>query len=127
MVNKMMNLIPNWSLVGHVSRSSQYKMPNRPGASLPSNALALLTLRRLPGVLYGNQAAIVLGVPDHDMTILVAAKIVHPLGKPARNAPKRFAAAAIIALAENPERLNTAIAVITRYWQKKNERSKRRH
>jgi len=123
----MMNLILAWSLIGHRSRSSQIQMANQQGAGLPSDVPPLLNARRLPGILYSNQAGILLGLHDHDITILVAAKILQPLGKPARNAPKRFAAVAITALAQSPDRLHTAIRVLSKHWRDKNESSAHRH
>ena len=48
---------------------------------------ALLNCRRLPGRLNTTETAVLLGVQDHDVPILTAAKLLVPLGKPAANAP----------------------------------------
>ena len=52
----------------------------------------LLSLRRLPARLNYFQTAAVLGFSEHDIPVIVRAKLLKPLGKPAPNAPKYFAA-----------------------------------
>jgi hypothetical protein len=44
-----------------------------------------------------------LGFAEHDVPILMAAKRLIPLGYPAPNAPKWFAAVEILRLATNPD------------------------
>src|ERR1043165_5163632 len=56
---------------------------------------ALLNCRRLPGRLNTSEAALLLGFQEHDIALLMAAKLLVPLGKPAPNAPKYFAAVEI--------------------------------
>ena len=63
-----------------------------------------------------------LGVQEHDITPLVAAKLLTALGKPAANAPKYFAAVEVAERAANPEWLSQATKVLARYWQRKNQR-----
>src|SRR5438132_9584899 len=57
----------------------------------------LLNCRRLPGRLNTLEAAVTLGFHEHDIAPLIAAKLLAPLGKPAPNAPKYFAAVEIVA------------------------------
>ena len=52
----------------------------------------LLDGRRLPARLTSAEVAVVLGFKDHDIAQLVASRILIPLGKPAHNSPKHFAA-----------------------------------
>lgn len=79
-----------------------------------------LNVLRLPGRLDGRQAASVLGFQPHDIPVLMAAKLLQPLGKPVPNAPKYFAGCVIEELRCNPEWLDRATRALTRYWQDKN-------
>jgi hypothetical protein len=65
---------------------------------------------------------LLLGVQDHDITALPAAKLLDALGKPALNAPKYFAAVDVIARAEDAEWLSQATKALARFWQRKNLR-----
>jgi hypothetical protein len=86
------------------------------------NAIALLNCRRLPARLNICEAAVLLGVQEHDITPLVAAKLLMPLGKPAANAPKYFAAVEIVERAGDPGWLAEATKVLAKHWQRKNQR-----
>ena len=81
-----------------------------------------LNVLRLPGRLDGRQAAAVLGFQPHDIPLLMAAKLLQPLGKPVPNAPKYFAGCVIEELRCNPDWLDRATRAVTRYWQTKNEK-----
>jgi len=83
---------------------------------------ALLNCRRLPARLNTCEAAILLGVQEHDITPLVAAKLLSPLGKPASNAPKYFAATEIVNRTIDSEWLAKATKALAKYWQLKNQR-----
>ena len=87
-------------------------------------AITLLDCRRLPGRLTTGGAAVVLGFGEHDIAPLVAAKLLRPLGKPARSAPKYFASVAIIAASLDEKWLSQATNVRARYWVQKNSRKK---
>jgi len=82
----------------------------------------LLNYQRLPGRLNTTEAALLLGFNEHDIAPLVAAKLLLPLGKPAQNSPKYFAAVEILACAEDREWLSEATRVISRFWKQKNSR-----
>lgn len=84
------------------------------------NAIALLNCRRLPARLTTSETAVLLGVQEHDITPLVAAKLLTPLGKPAANAPKYFASVEILARTESPAWLSDATKALARYWLRKN-------
>jgi len=81
-----------------------------------------LNCRRLPARLNTSEAAIVLGFQEHDITPLVAAKFLVPLGKPAPNAPKYFATVDITAAAADREWLAAATRLLSKRWQDKNRR-----
>jgi hypothetical protein len=85
--------------------------------------VALLNCRRLPARLNTSETALLLGFQEHDIAPLVAAKLLAPLGKPAPNAPKYFAAVEIVARAANSEWLSSATKAIAKHWQRKNQRN----
>jgi hypothetical protein len=84
---------------------------------------ALLNCRRLPGRLNTSDAAVALGFQEHDIAPLIAAKLLVPLGKPAANSPKYFAAVEVTALAENSEWLAAATRALAKHWRTKNLRT----
>src|SRR6266404_972596 len=62
------------------------------------------------------------GFQEHDIAPLVAAKLLVPLGKPAANGPKYFAAVEIAERASNAEWLSSATKVLAKHWLRKNQR-----
>src|SRR5437773_7314358 len=95
-------------------------------AATAQEKLALLSCRRLPGRLNTSEAALLLGCQEHDIAPLIAAKLLVPLGKPAPNAPKYFAAMEIAERASNAEWLSSATKVIAKHWLRKNQRKQLR-
>jgi len=83
---------------------------------------ALLNCRRLPGRLNTSEAALLLGFQEHDIAFLIAAKLLVPLGKPALNAPKYFAAVEIAERASDAEWLSCATKELSKHWLRKNQR-----
>ena len=63
-----------------------------------------------------------LGFAVHDMQILMAVGKLTPLGDPAPNAPKWFAAVEMIRLATDHDWLNKATYEIAKCWRSKRER-----
>src|SRR5438309_10914228 len=86
--------------------------------------LAVLNCRRLPGRLNTSETALLLGVQEHDIPVLVAARLILPLGKPAANAPKYFASVEVAANAENPQWLAEATKALAKHWLRKNQRKR---
>jgi hypothetical protein len=84
----------------------------------------LLNCRRLPGRLSVEETAVLLGVKEHDIAILIAAGCLRPLGRPAANAPKKFAAVTIETLREDAQWLSKATAMLAKAWFAKNARAK---
>ena len=76
----------------------------------------------LPARLDVAETAKLLGFAEHDVQILMAAGKLTPLGDPAPNAPKWFAAMKIIRLAADNDWLNKATKEVARYWRHKRER-----
>src|SRR5436309_10264217 len=91
-------------------------------AATAQEKFALLNCRRLPGRLNTSETALLLGFQEHDIAPLVAARLLVPLGKPAANSPKYFAAAEIAEQASNTEWLSSATKVIAKHWLRKNQR-----
>lgn len=85
---------------------------------------ALLNCRRLPARLNTSEAALLLGFQEHDISLLIAAKLLVPLGKPALNAPKYFAAVEIAERASDAEWLSSATKQLAKYWFQKNRRKR---
>jgi len=90
--------------------------------SSPHETITLLNCRRLPARLNVTEAAVLLGFKEHDIAPLAAVKLLVPLGKPAQNAPKYFAAVDIIARADDRAWLSEATKALARYWLRKNRR-----
>jgi len=87
-----------------------------------SDALEFLNCRRLPARLNTSEASILLGIQEHDISALIAAKLLLPLGRPAANAPKYFAAVEIVERASNSGWLAEATKALAKHWQRKNQR-----
>lgn len=92
---------------------------NRRANSL-QDALAVLNCHRLPARLNTSEVAILLGFQEHDIAPLVAAKLLAPLGKPAPNAPKYFAAVEIERCAQDADWLAQATRSLAKHWLRKN-------
>jgi hypothetical protein len=88
--------------------------------SSTQETVALLNCRRLPARLNATEAAVLLGFKEHDIAPLVAARLLTPLGKPAQNAPKYFAAVDILAWSENRKWLSEATKILAHFWRQKN-------
>jgi hypothetical protein len=91
-------------------------------AATAQEKFALLNARRLPGRLNTSEAALLLGFQEHDIALLVAAKLLAPLGKPAPNAPKYFAAVQVAERASDCEWLSNATKQLAKHWLRKNQR-----
>ena len=90
----------------------------------PQGAMELLNCRRLPGRVNAMEAAILLGFQEHDITALIAAKLLTPLGKPSPNSTKYFASVDVIEAAQDRSWLSQATRTVSRHWSEKNSRKK---
>ena len=79
---------------------------------------------RFPGRLDVAETAKLLGFGEQDIQILMAARKLTPLGDPAPNAPKWFAAVEIIQLAADKDWLHRATKEVSKYWRNKRERTR---
>jgi len=60
-----------------------------------------------------------LGFQEHDIAPLISAKLLVPLGKPAPNAPKYFAAVEIAERASDCEWLSSETTQLAKHWLRK--------
>ena len=88
----------------------------------PDHRFSLLNLRRLPARLTALEAAVILGLQENDIPILVRAGLLKPLGNPAPNAHKYFSACQMEQLSADPDWLNKVTTRLSRYWRDKNQR-----
>jgi hypothetical protein len=84
--------------------------------------LTVLNSTRLPARLTVSQTAAVLGFEDHNIPVLVKARLLTPLGKPAPNATKYFAAVSVTGLAQDPAWLAKATNALYSHWLDENSR-----
>ena len=77
---------------------------------------------QLPARLEVNHIAVLLGLSESDIPILIAGGLLKPLGKPAPNAPKFFARVEIARCAENVDWLHQATRCVAQYWKRKRDR-----
>ena len=75
---------------------------------------------QLPGRLTAEQAAWVLNCQVHDVPILVAARLIKPLGNPPPNGIKYFASVEIMELARDRTWLAKISNTITQHWRHQN-------
>jgi len=84
--------------------------------------MATWAARNLPARLDVAETAKLLGFAVHDMQILMAVGKLTPLGDPAPNAPKWFAAVEMIRLAGDQEWLHKATKELSKFWHGKRVR-----
>jgi hypothetical protein len=88
------------------------------GLEMKPDARDQLNLRRLPGKVTVEQAAVELGFHDHEIPILIGARMLKPLGNPVRNSVKYFAGVDVRKKAEDVAWMDKATAAVQRYWKK---------
>lgn len=76
---------------------------------------------RLPGTLLAEQVSALFGFQPHDIPVLVAAKLLVPLGNPTPTSVKHFAASDVVAKAANRKWLHRAVNCIYRHWRKNHQ------
>jgi hypothetical protein len=91
------------------------------------NPKDILALPRLPGRLNSEQTAAILGFGDHDIAVLVAERLLKPLGNPAHNAVKYFASENVCALAHDEAWLNKATKATYSFWAAQNKKRRDKH
>jgi hypothetical protein len=95
-------------------------------ALISAQAKELLNLRRLPAMLNMAQTAVMLGVGEHDIPVLIRAGLLKPLGNPPANAVKYFGTVEVLEMAGENSFLNKIRSTVYRYWHGKNAAKSRR-
>jgi hypothetical protein len=80
----------------------------------------LRIIGQLPARLLSEQVAAVLNCQPHDVPILVAARLLKPLGNPPPCSVKYFAALEVLELTKERTWLAKVTNVLNQHWQKKN-------
>jgi len=86
----------------------------------------LMLLGQLPTRLTAEQAAWLLNCQPHDVPLLVAARLLKPLGSPLPNTVKYFATADLLEQMKERNWLGRVTTTISQRWQKKNDRQRNR-
>ena len=84
----------------------------------------LTLLGQPPARLNVEQVACVLNCQPHDVPVLVAAKLLKPLGNPPQNGSKFFATVDVLESIKERNWLTRVSSTIYQHWQKKNARQK---
>ena len=85
------------------------------------HAMTVWAAKNLPARLDVMATAKLLGFAEHDIQILMASGKLTPLGDPAPNAPKWFAAVEMVRLAGDPDWLHKATKELSKYWRHKRQ------
>ena len=86
----------------------------------------LALLGQLPARLTAEQAAWVLNCQPHDVPVLVAAKLLKPLGNPPPNSVKFFATLELLEQVKDRTWLAKLTNTLHLHWQHKNRRREER-
>jgi hypothetical protein len=92
---------------------------------ISAQARDLLNLRRLPAMLNTPQTAVLLGLAEHDIPVLVRSGLLKPLGDPPPNAVKSFSTSHVLELAGETAILNTIRSTVYEFWRGRNADSVR--
>ncbi|HUD46697.1 MAG TPA: hypothetical protein VMR33_07695 [Candidatus Baltobacteraceae bacterium] len=84
----------------------------------------LALVGRPPARLTVEQAAWVLGCQPHDVPILIASRLLKPLGNPSQNGVKVFSTAEVTETAKDRAWLAKMTQTISQHWHKRNVRQK---
>jgi hypothetical protein len=84
----------------------------------------LSLLGQLPARLTVEQVAWVLNCQPHDIPVLVAKRLLKPLGNPPANGVKYFCTLSLLELTKDPAWLGKMTNAIHDYWRVKNGRKK---
>jgi hypothetical protein len=80
----------------------------------------LLSCTRLPARLDAEQAGEILGFAPHEISVLISAGLLRPLGKPSQNARKIFCTTELEELSQNRDWLDRATRAVAKRWQERN-------
>ena len=89
---------------------------------MDSERYQFINLSKMPGRLNTEEVAWCLGFSAHDIPILVANRMLKPLGNPPPNGGRYFSASEIDRFRLDTKWLDKASALLIRHWKVKNER-----
>lgn len=112
--------LPLNSGVRHTPESGRETLENSGMSEDEHRFLGLLG--QLPARLTVEQAAWVLNCRAHDVPVLVASKLLKPLGHPPANGVKFFATADLLELVKDRSWLAKVTNAVSLHWQRKNAR-----
>jgi hypothetical protein len=84
----------------------------------------LRLLGQIPARLTAEQVAWVLNCQPHDVPVLVAAKLLKPLGNPPANSVKFYRALEVLEQARDRSWLAKVTNALNQHWQRKNANKK---
>jgi len=87
----------------------------------------LRLLGQLPARLTAEQVALVLNCQSHDVPVLVAARLLKPLGNPPPNSVKFFAATEVLEQAKDRAWLAKVTNALNQHWRLKNSGRRRQN
>ena len=85
-----------------------------------------LNLRQLPARLNVQHVAWLLNCPEHDVPVLVAGRLLKPLGNPPPSAVKYFATVEILESMKDRAWLSKVTVAVTTHWRNQNARKRGR-
>jgi predicted transcriptional regulator len=83
----------------------------------------MLLLLRLPARLDVTQTAEILGFLPYEISVLISAGLLKPLGRPARNGHKYLCADDISELSHDRAWLDKATRLLSNHWQARNKKA----
>ncbi len=83
-----------------------------------------LALPLLPARLNALETAWLLGFQPHEISILVGAELLKPLGHPSANTARFFSTESLTALRNDEKWLGKAADAISTYWRRKNSQKR---
>jgi hypothetical protein len=86
----------------------------------------LTLLGQPPARLTAEQTAWVLNCQVHDVPVLIAARLLRPLGNPSPNGIKFFSTVEVLEFAKDRSWLAKVTNTVCGYWQKKNAQKRSR-
>lgn len=89
---------------------------------MDSERYQFINLSKLPGLLNTEETAWCLGFAAHDIPILVANRLLKPLGNPPPNGGRYFSGGEIDRLRLDSKWLDKASALLIKHWKVKNDR-----
>jgi len=109
-------------VIGGQSRLDRLRRQQRQCGMKDEQQQFLRLVGQAPARLTVEQAAWVLGCQPHDVPILVACRLLKPLGNPPPNGIKFFATAEVTEMGRDRAWLSKMTQTISQHWHKRNMR-----